>query len=374
MPIKQLPSGRWQLDFRVGGRGSPRIVKSFDRKKDAEAFYIAARREKQLGRFYEPEDVTLAEFFETYWRFHALPNLADDTRVAYKSAWANHLLPRLGDHGLRQITPGVVSELPSQLQHAGAGAAVTKKAFAVLQSVLAYAVVRGRIEYNAAKAVRSPRYDREREPHVFLPAEVEAIRAALDPPSATVVSLLAYSGPRPEEMLRLRMRDIGGEAIFYDGRKTRRNRWTPLLGMLARDLREHGLALGRPGPNRPVIPAHDGGHWQPDDWRNWRRRVWRSWLGGDPKCKHAGEARCESCGARRLTPAGTRPRDLRASYVTVQVYAGVPLTTIARWCGTSVAMLDKHYAGVIANWDGEQVPADGQIQRARGAQRERRGH
>jgi hypothetical protein len=60
--------------------------------------------------------------------------------------------------------------------------------------------------------------------------------------------------------------------------------------------------------------------------------------------------------------------------VTGQVYAGVPLTTIPRWCGTSVAMLDKHDAGVIANWDGEQVPADEQIQRARGAQRERRAH
>jgi hypothetical protein len=156
------------------------------------------------------------------------------------------------------------------------------------------------------------------------------------------------------------------------GRETRRNRWTPLLGMLARDLREHRLALGRPGPNTLVVPAHDGGHWQPDDWRNWRRRVWRSWLGGDPKCKHAGKGRCESCGARRLTPAGTRPREVRGSYVTVQVYAGVPLTTIARWCGTSVAMLDKHYAGVIANWDGEQVSANEQIQRARSAQREGR--
>ncbi|MGN6169933.1 MAG: hypothetical protein ACTHQQ_17455 [Solirubrobacteraceae bacterium] len=40
-------------------------------------------------------------------------------------------------------------------------------------------------------------------------------------------------------------------------------------------------------------------------------------------------------------PAGTRPRDLRSSFITVQVYAGVPLTTIAKQCGTGVAMIEK---------------------------------
>lgn len=64
-------------------------------------------------------------------------------------------------------------------------------------------------------------------------------------------------------------------------------------------------------------------------------------------------------------PPDTRPRDLRSSYVTVQIYAGVPLTTIAKQVGTSVAMLDKHYAGVIANRNGERVPADEQIRQAR---------
>ena len=37
------------------------------------------------------------------------------------------------------------------------------------------------------------------------------------------------------------------------------------------------------------------------------------------------------------------------------------LTTIAKQAGTSVAMIDKHYAGVIANWDGRPVPAEVQI-------------
>jgi hypothetical protein len=64
---------------------------------------------------------------------------------------------------------------------------------------------------------------------------------------------------------------------------------------------------------------------------------------------------------------GTRPRDLRSSFITLQVYAGVPLTTVAKQCGTSVPMIEKHYAGVIENSDGVQVPAEQQIHVARAA-------
>jgi hypothetical protein len=49
----------------------------------------------------------------------------------------------------------------------------------------------------------------------------------------------------------------------------------------------------------------------------------------------------------------------------LQVYAGVPLTTIAKWCGTSVGMIERHYAGVIANWDGVRRDPETQIRAAR---------
>ena len=117
------------------------------------------------------------------------------------------------------------------------------------------------------------------------------------------------------------------------------------------------LASGRPEGKQPVIPAHDGGFWTHDDWRNWRSRIWR------------GEERPAN---RRSVPTypdaapeGTRPRDLRSSFITVQVYAGVPLTTISKQCGTSITMIEQHYAGVVENWDGKQVPADEQIRAAR---------
>jgi hypothetical protein len=134
-------------------------------------------------------------------------------------------------------------------------------------------------------------------------------------------------------------------------------RFTPMLAPLADDLREWYLGSGRPSASKPVFPAADGGFWGEDDWRNWRKRIWR---GEERPANRKGVVPYPG-----VAPAGTRPRDLRSSFITVQVYAGVPLTTIAKQCGTSVAMIEQHYAGVIENWDGIQVPAEAQIRHAR---------
>jgi len=361
--IRRLPNGRWEVRERTGGRGSRRLSKTFDRKGDAERWEARMRRQRQLGAPLEEDDVTLAEFMEEYWRLHAIPNLAPSTRESYLNIWGVHIHDRLGQRDLRTITPKVLTRFRANLERSGVGTATVRKALALVQSILSFAVVEERVEFNAAAAVRKPRYERAREPHIFLPLEVEELRARLNPLGAMLVSLLAYSGPRPEEALRLVWRDVGAEALHFRDTKRHRERWTPLLAPLAGDLREWRLASGRPGGGAPVLPAHDGGPWQPDDWRNWRRRVWGAWFTDE-------RGRRAWVGAAR---AGTRPRDLRSSYITVQISAGRPLTEIAKQAGTSVAMLDKHYAGVIANWDGIPVPAEEQIRRARAALAERRG-
>jgi integrase len=162
-----------------------------------------------------------------------------------------------------------------------------------------------------------------------------------------------------EVVCRLRWDDIGERAIRYRGtKKGGKVRFTPLLEPLADDLREWFLASGRPAGDAPVFPTRQGNFWDKSDWANWRRRVWQ----GEPERRYERHIRRATTGC---APAGTRPRDLRSSFITVQVYAGVPLTTIAKQCGTGVTMIEKHYAGMIENWDGRQVAADVQIRTAR---------
>lgn len=352
--------GKYQVRWREGNR---RCGRTFDRRKDALDFIAWARRRKQLGQAVVADDVPLAQFVETYWRLHAVPNLRPATRDLYKRIWALHIKPRLGDYGVQELSPKRLTRFRAELERSDVGQATVVKAMSIVQSILSFAVTEELVEYNAAAAVKKPRYTRAREPHIFLPKDVEAIRTKLSLRDATLVSVLAYSGPRPEEVVcRLTWADVGEQAIRYVDTKRNRVRFTPLLAPLAEDLREWFLASGRPNGQSPVFPAHDRGFWGNDDWRNWRRRVWQ----GEPERarrdrKNATPAR-EGC-----APPGTRPRDLRSSYVTLRVYEGVPLTQIASEVGTSVRMIEQHYAGVIANWDGKQRSAEASIRAARKA-------
>ncbi len=356
----QRRNGRWQVRWREGGR---RRARTFDRKRDGQDYIAWLRRRQQLGHAAVPDDVKLAEFVETYWRLHAVPNLSPNTRELYGGVWERHIAPFLGDYGVRELTPKRLTRFRAELEQAGVGTATVVKALTVVQSILSVAVNEEIIEYNAGAAVRKPRYKRAREPRIFLPDEVEQIRDKLEIRDRTLVSVLAYSGPRPEEVVcRLSWGDVGEQSIRYVDSKRHRTRFTPLLAPLAQDLREWFLASGRPADIAPVFPAHDGGFWNQDDWRNWRKRIWL----GEPERQRPDRTRPtprrEGC-----APAGTRPRDLRSSYITLRVYEGIPLTQIGREVGTSVRMIEEHYAGVIANWNGERVPAERQIRTARQA-------
>lgn len=296
-----------------------------------------------------------------YWRLHAVPNLRPATRSLYGRVWSLHIRPRLGDYGVRELTPKRLTRFRAELERAGVGTATIVKAMTIVQSILSFAVGEEIVEYNAAAGVTKPRYERAREPHIFLPSEVEQIRAKLELRDRTLVSVLAYSGPRPEEVVcRLAWSDVGEHAIRYVDTKRHRTRHTPLLKPLADDLNEWFLASGRPPGKCPVFPAHDGDFWNQDDWRNWRSRMWL----GEPE-RPRRDRKNPTPPRAGCAPAGTRPRDLRSSYVTLRVYEGIPLTQIGREVGTSVRMIERHYAGVIANWDGKQTPADRSIRAAR---------
>jgi integrase len=355
MDLTRMPNGKWKLRWREGNR---RRARTFNLKKDAITFETARLRRKQLGYAHVPDDVSMREFIKTYWRLHAKANLAESTQTYYLWALDKHIEPRLGDHTVRELTPKRLARFREDLERAGQRPASVRKIMAIVQSILSLAVSEELVEFNAAATVRKPSYKRARAPHIFLPPAVESIRGRLGLRDRTLVSVLAYSGPRPEEVVcRLAWADVGERTIHYVDAKRGRERHTPLLKPLADDLREWFFASGRPSSG-PVFPAHDGDFWDRDDWGNFRNNVWKD----RPERKYA---RTTIKAHKGCAPAGTRPRDLRSSFITVQIYAGVPLTTICKWVGTSVVMIENHYSGVIADWDGRQIPAEQQILAAR---------
>ncbi len=195
MDIYKKPNGKWEVRWREGGRGSRRHSRTFDRKSDATNYEAWLRRRRQLGHAAVPDDVKLGEFIETYWQLHAIPNLSPATRTLYRRVWALHMLPRLGEYSVRELTPKRLTRFRAELEKSGVGTATIVKAMTIVQSIRRFAVSEELVEYNAAASVTKPRYERAREPHIFLPADVEAIRVKLgDLRDRTLVSTLAYSG------------------------------------------------------------------------------------------------------------------------------------------------------------------------------------
>jgi hypothetical protein len=114
-----------------------------------------------------------------------------------------------------------------------------------------------------------------RRPEPLPPLIVERIRAELSQREATLVSMLAYAGLRPEEATSARWRDWGERALHVHASKTERPRTIKLLAPLVQDLAEWRLGSGRPPASALIFPTHDGDEWKLHDWQNWRQRVYQ---------------------------------------------------------------------------------------------------
>jgi len=348
----------WRVRWRQGGRNRSKVL---GRKRDAEAFEAEIVRRKRTGELAQLDagKESLAGFGEEWWRLYAEPNLARSTLISYASMWDTHVLPRLGETPLRELTPEMINRFRLELEADGVGPASVRRSLVLLQGVLQRACEWGRIAANPAAVVRKPVPARARRIVVLAPERVEEIRQALlgagRVRDATLVSVLAYAGVRPGEALALGWEHVRGRTLLVDGAvslgvvedtKTRRGRTVTLLGPLAQDLAEWRLHAGRPADGL-VFPAHDGEPWSPTAYRNWRRRIY-------VPAAHA-------VGIER-----PRPYDLRHSFVSLLIAEGHNIVEIARQAGHSPTMSLDTYAHVIDEFDpGERICAADRIRTAR---------
>ena len=274
--------------------------------------------------------MTLAEFVrEEWWPRYAVPNLKPSTLRRYLEVWGTHLLPRLGDYELRAITPMLVEDVRAQFALERVGVQTQRKALMLLQGILRRAVVRSLIPANPVSVVSKPRQPPTQRPEPLPPLTVEKIRAELRHRDATIVSVLACAGLRPEEATSARWGDLNGRTLHVHASKTERARTIKLLPPLAQDLAEWRLASGRPPGDALIFPTTDGDAWQLHDRQNWRRRIYQ------PAAKRAGVSR------------DLRVYRLRSSFVSLLLWEGHSLTYVAEQAGHSVATLAKHYAGAL---------------------------
>ena len=172
---------------------------------------------------------------------------------------------------------------------------------------------------------------------------------------AALVCLLAYAGPRPQEVLALEWRHVRERTLLFEqknvdgrivaGQKTGRPpRTTPLWPALRDDLLAWQVRSGR--RSGLVFPNHRNAPWSETDWGNWTVRVWKP--------------------LRDKLGVTEPPYGLRHSYASLRIREGASITELAEELGHSPQMTLSTYAHVIDELRGApRLPAEQEIARAR---------
>lgn len=261
----------------------------------------------------------------------AVANLSPQTRRTYAALWRAHVLPRLGDDDLRGLQPRAIASFRRELTDAGVPPESVRATLVLLQSVFGGP--------GADPIAGSPAEETDGGgdvPRPFEPREIERLRAALSTRDAVIVSLLAYAGLRPGEVLSLRWSDVGHGRIRVDGRRQTVRRGTSvqalrevrLLRALATDLAAWKTRAGVASDDELVIPGPEGGPWNDAAWSEWRR------LRFFPAADAAG------------LPEGTRPYDLRHTFVWLLLREGSSVVDLARETGYSPLTALRLYRGL----------------------------
>lgn len=335
----------WRARWRENGRQRSR---SFDRKRDAEAFETEMRRRDRLGEMsFDAGVETLGQYVEGTWAHAHVAQLAPKTRKTYAWAYDLHIGPRLGDVPLRRVNPEMVARFQADLLAAGVGPEAVRKSVTLLGGILQRAAEARRIPYNPARVVRKAPLPAREEVRPLAPSAVEAMRRAVGPRDAALLSVLAYAGLRPQEARGLRWAHVGERTLMVNAPKTRGRRSVRLLAPLAADLAEWRLASGRPAEGQHVFPAEGGEEWTVGGFNKWRGRVFR----------------------RAVYAAGiahARPYDLRHSFASLLLHEGRSPIYVARQLGHGAELTMRTYGHVIDEFeDAPRLSAEEAIRRAR---------
>jgi len=358
---------RWQVRWRDGGRDTRARKRTFDRKRDAVAFDDELRRRRRLGDLglVIGSQETLNEYVsETWTRTHAV-TLAPRTLKTYESLYDFHIASTLGRLKLGELTPEVIARWQAERIAAGAGTVSVLKALTLLGTILQLALESERIVRNPVRLVRKARRPAKGEVRPLAPATVEAMRAAADERDATLISVLAYAGLRPQEALALRWRDVGQRTIMVNAQKTGQRRNVRLLAPLLEDLKDWWSAQGTRNADALVFPGDDGEPWAAHDYKNWAKKLPRG-------RKRPGQSvRAGSPGpfARAAQVAGApsaTPYTLRHSFCSLLLHEGRSVIYVARQLGHDAKLTLSTYGHVIDELeDAPRVPAEEAIWAAR---------
>jgi integrase len=317
--IRRLPSGKWQLRY-YDPKGARHSGGAFPSKSAARAQYRDVIEPELAGRAPARRDLTFAELVDTFLERHSkvtTPRTVRTLRERLQRPLKTFGEVPLADlEGMSDDVAAFVLTLPDRFRHP-----VMLSFRQALEAGIRY----GYMTRNPAKLIGPNPTPPPRVVRVFTPEELANVTAELDGTGAAAVKFAAATGLRPSEWANLQRRDVdrSRSTITVRGTKTLRSRREVPLTKAALD------ALGTL-PARIDSPflfaATRGG---PFDVENFRKREW------GPALEAAGISK----------PA--RLYDLRSTFASNALAAGLTVYELARVMGTSVRMIELHYGALL---------------------------
>jgi integrase len=297
-------------------------------KGDARAALTEALQRLSQEGAHRPEPPTTASLISEYLDQHVAEEVTIET-LRYR---LQHAVVAFGPIRVDRLRPAEIGAWRKRLPPGSA-----HYIHRALRQVLRYGVRCRYLDDNPAAVIPNPA-PKQGEMRIFSWAEIEMVSAELRPLYRGIPAFAAGTGLRPEEWIALERRDVNRERrivsiqrVYANGKlkeygKTHRSRRrVPLRGRVSATLDALPARLDTP----LLFPGARGGYL---DLHNFRERHWKSAL-------------------RAAGLEYRRPYDLRHTYATFSIAAGISLFALARRMGTSLGMIDRTYGHLAPDAD-----------------------
>lgn len=317
----------------------------------------------------QPEPMTLGDFFRGPYMNRRWPSLAGATQDKYRSCWNVHVThPKYGiaRRTLADIDedPNIVAEMKGAMSSAGVGRSTINNTLGLLGSIFTQAIrtpgsgIRHHPMRGGVIPYESTNPDEPPLPHGPLAVAMVASQMRDDElisaeGSRLYMMLMNGSGLRPGEARALRTEDIREHTLAIwralgskgELKEIKNTKWH--FPPIPPDVREALLdfASGREFVF-PMLQTKDAQ-------RDWTKRVF-----GRARDSVASEHRKRWPQLGRTTPYDLGRHSFAALYLRGGWWEGYKRQELASWLGHDVRTLERHYAGLIAEYQHDRNPID----------------
>jgi integrase len=352
MGIKKLGKNKYQARYFAGYSSKGKRVypsKTFKTSGDANKWLTAKLREKHLGEYAEASTVKLADYLDQ-WLIAKKPSIRENTHYTYTGYVNEYVRHEIGHLKLSAIRSQHIEQWQSSLL-SRISARTVVGVRAMLGSALQRAVRQRILSRNPVREAETVKFKRT-EKLCFDPNQALTFMGHCRGVIGLLLKFMLNTGLRPEEVMAVRWKDLeleskpvvnvrqvvlrikGGGWRFYTPKTRNSMRRVGLPAFLLPELKEHRkqqleerLKIGRHYQDHDLVFA---------------ARV------GTPYTHSPIRTEFKATLHRAELNENMRVYDLRHSFVTLSLAAGVDLKTVSEEAGhATVAFTLDHYGHVL---------------------------